>query len=106
MELPSKELLSAMGYEESTYQEIVLTAILEDNNFPSLNDLANEVKLWAFSKNYSIVSGIEKSAECKMVGVAKLGEFWVRGVKIFYADTESEAVFKAGELIFKCHKEE
>ena len=45
MELPSKELLSALGYEESIYQEIVKIAIIEDNNFPSLNDLANEVKV-------------------------------------------------------------
>ena len=101
MVLPSKELLSALGYEESTYQEIVQIASIEDNTFPSLNDLANEIKIWAFSKNYSIFSSIEKSAEYKMVGVAKLAKFGVRGIRHFYADTESEVVFLAGEAILK-----
>lgn len=104
MILPSKELLSALGYEESTYQEIVKIAVIEDNNFPSLNDLANEVKVWAFSENYSITSSIEKSAECKMVCVAKLARFGVRGIRHFYANKESEAVFQAGESVLKLLK--
>lgn len=104
MQLPSKELLSSLGYEESTYEEIVKIAIIEDNNFPSLNDLANEVKVWAFSKNFSITSSIEKSAEYKMVCVAKLVKFGVRGVRHFYADTESEVVFQAGESVLKLFK--
>ena len=102
--LLSKELLSALGYEESTYQEIVKIAIIEDNNFPSLNDLANEVKIWAFSENYSITSSIEKSAEYKIIGVAKLAKFGVRGIKHFYADKESEAVFQAGDSVLKLLK--
>jgi hypothetical protein len=101
MQLPSKELLSVLGYEESTYQEIVKIAIIEDNNFPSLNDLANEIKVWAFSKNYSIVSSMHKSPEFRMIGAASIFEFEINDAKHFYADTEAEAIFRAGESILK-----
>lgn len=50
----SSDLLHILGYEEDSYDELTTDRILNDSNYPSLNDLLVECKEWSYNQGYSI----------------------------------------------------
>lgn len=107
MKLPSKELLKVLGYKEETYLEIVQNAIMDDNNYPSLNDLAHRVKEWVIINGYELaetqfmrnsipyfdmrVEGEENGVHCCMYEFNHKPEF----------EYYNEAIFTAGDWVLK-----
>lgn len=50
----SADLLHVLGYVEDSYNELTTDRILNDSNYPSLNDLMLECKEWSYNQGYSI----------------------------------------------------
>ena len=92
----SADLLHALGYEEDSYDELTTNRILNDSNYPSLNDLMVECKEWVLKCGYlthSIRNLIEYivyvSGDCKEPS------------EDFRCSTEPEAVFQACQWVLE-----
>lgn len=100
-----KELLSAVfssltlleildgRIDDNVYYKVKEVYILQSIN---IHELAHKVKEWAINKNFTLMSSLDiEGGDCKLSFIT------IEGVihKSFIADTEPEAIFKAGQWI-------
>ena len=107
----SKELLSEVLGKKVVFVELEETNTINamfgiDGKLINIYELSHKCKEWAFDKGYALLSGIDnKTFEVpKTVCTAnyKLYNSW--SYKCFYADTETETIFKACEWIMEQNK--
>lgn len=97
----SADLLHVLGYEEDSYDELTTDRILNDSNYPSLNDLMVECKQWAFDRGFELFSRItsndhQMKGNCLIIRVESDPE---TVLTITNEDTEPESVFQACQWI-------
>ena len=98
MNLPSKELVSAVLGEEvksvELWKENSIRYFAPKDYIINIYELAHKCKEWSKDEVYYLESGYINGAVCRVY-------LDLEDMKIFWADTEPEAVFKACEWILK-----